>query len=388
MKSVFLRFLAWIIVIGLVFGGYHFITWLMTPNPDLSINCDFTEFNELVSIEDVGISGYNTKFNKTNSPDVIIDLPEKEHKTYKENKDYWYSPMVLYSGNFVLEEDSGFIIGNLDDQKSYRNASKNLKPILEAIENDKTWKDVGVNSKELKDKKVKLIIPDEYSKLHNYVKELFFVNLGGYDNMPEEDFIILMNRVSKIIHKCEKVEDINTYLTNAVENKKTSFVAVASEYVMNDNYAFSTDNSAYLTPIYPQKTISVRYSIYTKQDLSRELEEKLLDKYNSDKIKDKTNFRTVYNTDNDYLDRAYRVVDNVNTKNISTETSERIKNFVSTETYEEIVEETTKETTPEKEKTEEKSDGLSGLEIFLIVLSSILGIGLIAAIWYILYWEL
>lgn len=384
MKNIISRFFIWIVVIAITFGGYNFYKWISTPKTPLAASCSFNNYQELSNLQNVKISGYKTEYNKGQKPTLIISKPNEDIKGYKEYNKYIYSPMVLYTGNFVLDKDTGFIISDLDSSQDYRTASKNLTMILEGIENNKTWAEIGVNVKELKDKKVTLVIPDKYSSLMPFVKELFFVNLTDNRELSEEEFTNAMNRVNKIINRCTKVEDLKSYLDNAFEKDDISFVAVGPEYLMNDNSSFSAENNEYVVPVYPQKTTAISYSLYIADGTEQELIDKIIDKYTSKKIKQEINFRTIYNKDAEYLDRSSRYVDNLNIIEISEDTKQKISSFISTIQEEEIVKETENVETQE-EKTNETEEGLTGLEICLIVFGCILGLVVIVFLIWLFY---
>lgn len=385
MKSIISRFFIWILVIGITFGGYNLYKWISTPKTPLYASCTFNNYQELSELQDIKISGYKTEYNKGDNPTLIISKPNENIEGYKEYNKYIYSPMVLYTGNFVLDKDTGFIVSNLDNSQDYRTASKNLTIILEGIENNKTWGEIGINVKELKDKKVSLVIPDKYSQLMPYVKEMFFANLTENKELSEEEFTNTMNRVNKIINKCTKVEDLKSYLDNAFEKDDISFVAVGPEYLMNDNSSFSAENNEYVVPVYPQKTTAAYYSLYIADGTEQELIDKIIDKYTGKKLKQEINFRTIYNKDAEHLDRSSRYVDNINIIDIPIETNQKISSFISTIQEEDIKEQNENIETPEEKTEETETGGLTGLEIFFIILGCVIGLAVIIFLIWLFY---
>ena len=111
---------------------------------------------------------------------IIFDEMNSSHSGYKENEEYIYSPLVLIANENVLNINSGFNVSDSEKDIFYRKVEKNLFSILEAIEQGKTWQDIGVNA-ECLEGPVILGVPDIYSYYRKQVKDLFMLNLTAED---------------------------------------------------------------------------------------------------------------------------------------------------------------------------------------------------------------
>lgn len=314
-KNLIYRFLVWIMVFVVCFSMDKVITHFRNPEPYIGVNCDFSEITEFNSIQYFKVKWKKTNYNVEN-PTLIIDKPNQQIEGFTEYKNYLYSPLVLFTGNLAFEHDSGFTVKNTDADLNYRSAEKNLNTILTAIEENKTWADIGINPKVLEGT-VTLAIPDKNSEFYPYVEELFLLNLG--EEITTDNISELKNRVNKIIDKCIKVEDEEGYLSvNYKKEELGKVIMVAPEYIMKTSstsmftFTESKKEPSYYVPIYPTKTTAISYSMYIKNDTDEDLKTKIFETYSGENFSQTTGFRTLYkNYDNKYIPFR-RTINNLN----------------------------------------------------------------------------
>ena len=138
----------------------------------------------------------------------IITRSEETYDGYTELKKYLYVPYVMVA-NPNLASSSQEYFGEIAKNK-YK---KDIRYILSAMEEDKKWKDLGLNGDSIVKGNVSFIIPDEYSVGYNDIREYFILALNDF-KMPSEDEINELSlRVDNILAKCTKVESIQSEFT-------------------------------------------------------------------------------------------------------------------------------------------------------------------------------
>ena len=293
-KDLLIRVIIWVSVITVTLSSSAIWKAITTPKPEIVVSADTTKYG-LKNVQKISVKGYKTRFSSDNA-DLIIDKPNLEKDGYTEYNNAFYSPLVVIMPNRAFEANSGLVITDTSYSQSSRTATKNLRVILEAMEQDKTWEEFGFN-KEITEGKVQLAIPDKYSNLRPYIKDLFILNLA--DEINENNILDLSLRADKIMEKCYQVEDIETYLRANFEKDGFGKIAlIMPEYMISDyNSMFYVDveeTNSYFVPVYPTKTTAINYSLYFKDEITKELKTKLLETYSGKPLSKKIDFRTTY----------------------------------------------------------------------------------------------
>lgn len=317
LKEIGIRLGTWAGVLGIILlisGLIKFITWGVTPYPELYVNYDAHNLSDFSAIEEVNVSEYNAIYNQSDNPSVVIDKPGLNKNGYKEFEKSIYSPLVLYVGELAKDVDSGFSVSDTDLVNSKIKIQKNLAVILEGIENNLKWQDIGINSKCLEGD-IKLAVPDKFSVYREEVKNLFILNLSS-DVISQENYEELSKRAEAILDKCIQVEDVKSYLAMNKSKKDVGKVAlIAPEYIMtfdNDKIftcACSDGEQKGFVPIYPTKTTAITYSLYVKEDIDEDLKENIMNSYNNSAVTSKTGFRNS-NTNIDSMNGT-NIVENI-----------------------------------------------------------------------------
>lgn len=255
-----------------------FFSWMFESPDDIYINYETSRQNEFSGLESLSYGFHNYHFNETEEPEIVFSEQEKKLEGFKEYKKGIYSPIIMYVNENVLSADSGFNLSNADKTINYKNVKKNLNTILTAIEENKTWEDLGVNSKCLEGT-VTLAVPDEYNPYRDLVKDLFMINLTTGE-INESNYDELSERAEKILEKCIQIEDPLGYL---VANKGKKVIVVAPEFIIEDNedgvFRKVTHSADILndlfTPVYPTRTTAIFYNVYIKEEVvGNDVEEK------------------------------------------------------------------------------------------------------------------
>lgn len=203
----------------------------------------------------INVNGKNVKFiDSFGEPDIIITRNDEAHDGYIELKDYLYVPYVMVS-NPNLKGYSQECFGKLEGNKF----KKDIRYILSAIEEDKKWKDLGIDGDSIVKGKVSFIVPDKYSQAYQDIREYFILALNDF-NMPSENEIDeLTMRADKILEKCTKVESIQSEFTKSSWFKQ---IILCEESIIAER----PSNFGSCIIINPGKTIKAEYNVYVKED--------------------------------------------------------------------------------------------------------------------------
>lgn len=288
------RIWVWILVIILTWGTKGVIQLCTTPATYIYISYNVEKDPELSKIKSISKFKTKTNFNiKGEKPDIVISSDNENLSGYTKKEAAYMSPLIMYAGNAILFNDSGFVLEKGNDSYIDDNvASKDLKDILMAIEKDKSWQDIGVPENVFSGK-VKLAIPKKDNRLYQLVKDLFIVNLEDvYKENTEE-------KVNIILDKCEQVDDLSNYIMNMDEsneiNKIVPLIAPES-YVtyLNSNVTSSSKKSKYIVPVYFTKTVALKYNWYEKNDLTEKQTNKINKMYSAKNMLMKLGIRPLY----------------------------------------------------------------------------------------------
>ena len=194
-------------------------------------------FNAYVSIEDNSLrnkfNGYKksnakiTLVSDINNSDIIIkDSSDEKIDGYVKYSKQFTSPIVMFVPYDAYDiENSGFNKDSISTTWStHYYIQKDLKIILEAIENDKSYTDIGINKEVFGDTKVQIAIPDKNNCYYTAGNKVVCYNIKS---MPllirhrEDGDRIRRKRVNKVTKEVhyytQKVSDVLT-------NKKISYL--------------------------------------------------------------------------------------------------------------------------------------------------------------------
>jgi hypothetical protein len=202
------------------------------------------------------IKGYKIVQNNDRKAIVFADSNTSATKDgYKKESDLLYSPIVCYFRNSLSSYNEGFI----NEQSIYR---VDLYQILVAIENNKSWQDIGFH-KNVVNGAVTLYIPEERCWYYKNVEELFFITINNGKVPTEEERVMLKPRVDAIVSKCNKVIDVGQSAQEEYnDGSKTHKVFVGPEFLYNRTSGMSTGSNSSFAPVYCLNTTFVSIDVY------------------------------------------------------------------------------------------------------------------------------
>lgn len=352
----------------------------------------------------INVNGTNVRFTDSfGEPDIIITRADEMHDGYAKLKNYLYVPYVMVS-NPNLASTSQDCFGEIDKNKF----KKDIRYILSAMEEDKKWKDLGLDGDSVVKGKVGFIIPDEYSMAYRDIREYFILALNDFKMPSEDEMDALCLRADSLLAKCTKVESIQSEFTKSSWFKQIIFCA---ESIIAER----PSNFGKCIIINPGKTIKADYNVYVKEDKLEEVKT-ILKSY---QFLELSGFRNIeYNNvlDSNPYSKSFMAFDYVDEKipeemqkpittiakemettaESTEETAETIEETKEAEKEMENETETSTDETEELESTEaaeqeessgsEEEDGTSFLDIllgiFLVILLILVVVGLAMFIWY------
>lgn len=204
---------------------------------------------------------------KSEDQDFIISRRSDENKYpgYEKMEGYLYTPLVMFVNNNVVNYNDNITIVEQDSGSAYM---KDIRYLLQAIESDKTWKDIGFDERLIGKEKenVKFIIPNEYDSIYQTIRDYFVLALNDFKIPTEEEQKELQQRVDAIIAKCDKQENVSGILKGSSITKGI-FVyreSVISEHL--EEFKNSFISMPYYFEISPGKTVDIKYDVYVKKD--------------------------------------------------------------------------------------------------------------------------
>lgn len=235
---------------------------------------------------------FNLYDSKEDAEIIIQPSSDEVIAGYSKYSNYVYTPLVLFARSTCLNNDSGFTV--LNGNSSNSTAYKDLLIILEAMEEGKTYEDIGINKKTATGE-VKLAIPSKTSVYYSYVEELFYVTLNNGEIPTEAEKTSLKTRVDDLLKECIKVEDIGAKIIELYEKDSKEYTLfIGPECIITRNkYAFNTTNDDAWCSVYLNYTVPYSYDLFVKTDNK----ETLLNAFSKGKFSSVTGYR-VYNTDN------------------------------------------------------------------------------------------
>lgn len=263
LKVWIILFVIYILVYA--FGGYvtGFITDLFKPEQEYKI-----AFNQVGNKVNINNTKIKTDYGKVKlvynnqNPDIIITKSNEMKDGYEKLDNFLYTPFVLLTKNNWIDNDSG--INHLSENHTQK-YSKDIRYILEAIEQNKTWEDIGMSNKDVFEKidaPVTLKIPNRYSEDYEEVKSYIMMVLNDYK--PYETKDDLEKRADLILSKCEEVESIPALVNNLYNNSKNTDFGMV---LCKESLIVECDHKDYnLAVINISQPVKVSYNLYIKKD--------------------------------------------------------------------------------------------------------------------------
>ena len=249
--------------------------------------------------------------NNTNQDFIIAKKNDKNlYDGYEKLNGYLYTPIVMFINTNLSSYKKNFTIVNQESGKAYM---KDIRYLLQAIEEDKTWEDIGIDEHLIGKKKeaVTLIVPSEYDETYQDIRNYFVMVLNDFKAPSGSDLPDLQARVDNILKKCRKQEDISGILKGRPLHKG---IFVCKESVISENLN-SFKNGFLTSPYYyevsPVKTMNIEYDVYVKKEKVDEIKQflqsveflELFGLRNTDSI---NNIMM-----NPYYERCFKVIDDI-----------------------------------------------------------------------------
>lgn len=241
-----------LVILSMIAVIYQIFIWSLPEitysQKDLSIFFDKSQspiLSEIISKTDFT---YAPIINK--DLDFIIQREEaspfENFELYSSN----YSPMVIFMNKSKAKiTDEEFPESEKVLSKNGANYIFALDLLLDGLEKDLTWNDVGFTYIPDETQKISLVIPTYGTYEFNFVRELFALNMNN-------DYA----RADAVISKCYQSDNVLDFMN---KNKDKGFLIVAPEYFINGNSVLFSNKV--LIPTYPTiNTASLTYSFINK----------------------------------------------------------------------------------------------------------------------------
>lgn len=264
------RYVAWgilFVILGVLFLGDFLFNRPSMPTIkyNITLETDSLDFIRANLDRYSNVLLGNTVDSDTN---VIISDSNKNctYEGFTTTKNAYNSPIALFVNVQPTSDDSGVFYDMNINNSGYCMGVK-LTKILDAIYEDKTWEDLNVNVPGLSGK-VALYIPEESSVFYPYVRETIACNLN-YD----------YSKVNSIMLKCEKVENIFSF----IKNRKDTVITLYPEYL-------TVQNSRWI-PCYPDQSVELNLDLSLADSFKDDEKERVLDFLSSKKFVSVTGLR-------------------------------------------------------------------------------------------------
>lgn len=366
-----------VIAVGLKFGLALFKDFLETKKQDAivsEVRIDFQEedakYKNIVAEKKIKVDGKNYKIIATSDdPDLIITKSDKKLEGYTKKENFLYIPLIMVANPKFQQSENFF---NKIDSYQYE---KDFRLILKAMEEGKTWRDIGISSTSVVENskdEVSMIIPNEYDKSYQEIKDYILLALNDYKEPTEDEMTDLLKRTNAILAKCEKVDNISTLF-----NQSTWFkgIILCEENIIAKERNSFTGNCIVIST---GKTKRSRYNVYMKNSNIEDLTSLITNIGFLEKTGYRSNDTNISKSDSyaysfqvfDFIDVDVKYPDSIDLDVKSVETAKNEKTEVKeTKETEETKETTESEETNESEEYEdEKEEKSHAVDIFFIVL--------------------
>lgn len=210
----------------------------------------------------------NTTSNKTTADIIVADSSDAQIEGYTKYEDQFTSPILMYVPTKAYNASkSGFTKYSHDEgMNTYYYMQNDLKVFLEAVEDGKTYTEIGIIKDVFGDGPVTIAIPKDDGLYYDEIRLLMALTLNNYsyDGVYND---ALQLRVDAIIDKCVRYDDAVTYIGNIdkdIKNREKTIV-LAPECIIAQSYRVNSasDNSYYISCL-PLKTINISFDMYLR----------------------------------------------------------------------------------------------------------------------------
>lgn len=304
------KFKIWISMILLSAFIFNFSTimttldgWMPKGTTTYNVYMDVNEHSLISKFEGYKKSGAILKNVATveEAYAVVANASDKTITGYVKYAEQFYSPIAMFVPYSVYKEGDapGF---KTRSTNSHYYLEKDLKPLLEALEQEKTWEDIGL-VKYFGKGNVDIVIPktgaENYNTIYEYIK--FVLNDYSFDNFNNKE---LNDRTNNVIAKCSRYEDAADYIIAICDagRKGINTIVLAPEYIVRESYHIGgTSNSSYSYIIcYTPKTTALSYDLFVKEQDTNNSTMTLLKSLRQKKFVSSTGLRNVDITFNIY----------------------------------------------------------------------------------------
>lgn len=258
------RLWVWIFVIALCVGIPYLIDnvpkWMETT--EIFISPEVEDVNIAENLLDYRYGKYKVKTASSNNDIIISSTIDEIPPNYTKKEKMISSPIVMYVYSNINNYNDGFIdVGN--GNSCYK---IDLMTILNAMEKEKTWQDIGVDE-HLLNGEIVLYIPNESSWYYKEIENLFYITLNNGKLPNDNELKELQPRVEALLKKCEKVISIEVEIEKeAYEPSEKGKVFIAPEFLFQTAKGMGTVGNSYYVPVYFLKTTFVSADFYIKND--------------------------------------------------------------------------------------------------------------------------
>lgn len=247
------------------------VSWLIQVVPGWFESSDLHVQIDIASDADFAQVIANQKIKKikpiltSESPDLIITDKTSDIAGYTKYENYISSPIIAWACGVSYESD-GFV-----QAPNVSNTYKlDLFTVLKAIEDGKSWEDLGF-SENVINGPVTLYIPSPQCSYYNSVVELFRMTLSNGDAITDANREEIEQRVNTIVGKCHKVADVTQAIIDEYKNPSdTHKIFVGPEYIYkrgrDSAIGYGNEMRKQYRPVYFFKTIFVEASVFVKND--------------------------------------------------------------------------------------------------------------------------
>lgn len=234
-----------------------------TINYTISMKTENQLLNSRVANKKIVIENQPYLFiNTETNPDIIISehSSDLEYPGYDKLNGYLYTSFTMFSSADLYNYKETWI--NSVKEHTYDKYSKDIRILLEAIENGRSWKDIGIYESNIiknLNERVKLYIPNRYHYSYRYLRLYIAMALNDYkpiDSSNQED---LLKRADGIISKSDECE-----VLEVMKNRNLDGIILAPESTIAECSQKFTDSS--LGIISPGKSLRIEYDVYVKPD--------------------------------------------------------------------------------------------------------------------------
>jgi hypothetical protein len=262
----------WTTVLIILIIASGIISWIKTNDlsaiggKEITVSIDSKYSADITNnIADKKIGSYKVKIGNNNPSVIIKDTSDTVMEGYEKHANAVYSPIVLYVRNEAYDHQNGFV--TISTKGGISALKVDLRKILDAMLNEKTWGDIGINEKVAKGT-VNLVIPNERSPYWNEIESLFYITMNNDKEPTAEEREALKDTVNKLLNKCEKVYDIEETLIAEVDKPSSNYkVFIGPEYLFStmsyDEMSYS-NTDAYM-PAYFYKTTNIYMDVFEKE---------------------------------------------------------------------------------------------------------------------------